>query len=547
MSWQRIRALTVALLVLVLLVPVTPAANAGDREQEETVNLQLLAINDLHGALEPRLVGRRPAGGAVALSGYLREWEKRAKQEDNAITLRVGAGDMIGASPPVSALLQDEPTIESLSLMDLDYSAVGNHEFDEGLAELRRLQFGGCHPATGCFKGAKFRYLAANVIEAATGEPAFPPYVVHNVREIPVGFIGVVLEGAAAILTPTGRAGLEFRNEVTTVNRYVAELKAQGVRAIVVLIHQGGSLSRGVLTGDIVPIVNGFDAEVDVVVSAHTHRGYSTFVGTKLVTQAFSSGTAFADIDLVLNRATGDVAQKRASVITTFADVFPGNDPDKNVQRLFEEARAIVAPIIDRVVGTAADDITRTETTAGESELGNLIADAQRARTGAGIAFMNPGGIRTDILAGEVTYGELFEVQPFANQLVTMTLSGSQVERLLEQQFTLPDRPRVLKSSGITYRWAQLGCVVGQQTRCSAADRVLPADVSVGGEPLDLARNYRVTVNSFLAFGGDNFTVLLEGTDRVFAAEDDLAALVSYIEALTQPFNAVIEGRIQLR
>lgn len=493
------------------------------------------------------MVARRPAGGAVALSGYLREWETKAKQEDNAITLRVAAGDLIGASPPVSALLQDEPTIESLSLMDFDYSAVGNHEFDEGLAELRRLQFGGCHPATGCFKGAKFQYLAANVIETATGEPAFPPLAVHNVRGIRVGFIGVVLEGAGSILTPVGRAGLDFRNEVTTVNQHVAELKAVGVRAIVVIIHQGGrgTLTGGTITGDIVPIVSAFDAEVDVVVSGHTHQGYWGFVGQKLVTQAFSGGTAFADIDLVLDRETGDVVEKKAQIITTFADVFPGNDPDKHVRRVFEEARAKVAPITDRVVGTAADDITRTENAAGESELGNLIADAQRARTGADIAFTNPGGIRTDILAGPVTFGELFEVQPFSNELVTMTLTGSQIERLLEQQFTLPDRTRVLKPSGITYKWAPLGCAIG--IRCAPANRVLPSDVFVGGQLLDLTKSYRVTVNSFLAFGGDSFTVLLEGTDRLFDEKDDLAALVAYIEGLQQPFNAVIEGRILLR
>ena len=529
--------LLAAVLVAAMLFPAV-AASAGDGDGGQVVRLQLLAINDFHGALQSRTLGGRPIGGAAVLAAYWDRWEQEARK-DGFTTLRVGVGDLVGASPPVSALLQDEPTIEALNRMHLLFSAVGNHEFDEGVAELRRLQEGGCHPATGCFAGARFRYLTANVVDAETGEPLFPPYAVVRVRGIPVGFIGVTLKETPTIVTPTGVAGLRFLDEAESVNRYVAELKRQGVETIVVLLHQGGEGDRrgGPVTGAVVPIVAAMDDEVDVVLSAHTHRGYWGTVDGKLVTQAYSGGTAFADVDLVLDRATGDVIEKRARIVDTYADVPPGTEPDKQIARLVDRAQERVEPVINRVVGTAAAGITRQQTPAGESELGNLIADAQRWAMGTQVAFMNPGGIRADIAAGEVTWGELYEVQPFGNDLVKMTLTGAQIERLLEQQWLNQPYPRILQVSGLTYRW---------DPGKPAGDRVDPADIRIGGEPLDLDARYTVTANSFIAAGGDNFTVFTEGQDRVVGPVD-IDALVRYVEQLPQPFDARVEGRITLR
>ncbi|EKP95182.1 bifunctional metallophosphatase/5'-nucleotidase [Thermaerobacter subterraneus] len=522
--------------VLVLLL-VSPAVTSAEGAGSRTVRLQLLAINDFHGALQSRTLGGRPIGGAAVLAAYWDRWEEEAKK-DGFTTLRVGVGDLVGASPPVSALLQDEPTIEALNRMHLLVSAVGNHEFDEGVAELRRLQEGGCHPVTGCFEGAKFQYLTANVVDAKTGEPLFPPYAIVRVRGIPVGFIGVTLKETPTIVTPTGVAGVRFLDEAESVNRYVAELKRQRVETIIVLLHQGGDGDRrgGPISGAIVPIVEAMDDEVDVVLSGHTHRGYWGIIDGKLVTQAYSSGTAFADVDLVLDGATGDVIDKRARIVDTYADVPPGTEPDKQIARLVARAKEQVEPIINRVVGTAADDITRQQTPAGESELGNLIADAQRWAMGTQVAFMNPGGIRADIAAGEVTWGELYEVQPFGNDLVKMTLTGAQIERLLEQQWLNQPYPRILQVSGLDYSW---------DPRRPVGDRVDPADIRIGGQPLDLNARYTITANSFLAAGGDNFSVFTEGQDRVVGPVD-IDALVRYVEQLPQPFNARVEGRITL-
>jgi 5'-nucleotidase len=447
--------------LLLALAPLLGDA-ASNAQDSPTERVQLLTFNDFHGNLESLTVGpadaRRPIGGAAVLAAYLDQREQQA-QGEVARTLRVAAGDLIGGSPLVSALQRDEPTIRAMDLLELRYSSVGNHEFDRGIAELRRLQNGGCAPSTptpapGCFPGAGFRYLAANVIDTATGQPIFPPYLVEYVRGIPIGFIGVVLKETPSIVTPSGVAGLEFLDEVETVNRYAADLKDQGVRAIVVLIHQGGMSTnrRSLLPADspIIGLAQGFDPEVDVVVSGHTHQIYVSTIAGKLVTQAGAFGRALVDVRLTLDRATGDVTAKTAEIVDAFADVPPGNAPKPAVATSVAQAVATAAPLANRPVGTAASDITRTQNAAGESALGNLIADAQRAQLDTEVAFTNPGGIRADILAGPVTFNTVFMVQPFNNTLVRMTLSGQQVAGLLEQQFT-QSPTRVLQISGLTY------------------------------------------------------------------------------------------------
>ena len=546
---------TLALLAQALGVLAAPAAG---RAQEDAIRLQLLAVNDFHGALEtvPRTSDGRPVGGAAVMAAYLDQREAQAAAE-GAASLRVGAGDLIGASPLVSGLLRDEPTILALSQMRLRYSSVGNHEFDKGVAELRRLQYGGCappkgtgffqssadpaalDPATGCFRGATFQYLAANVIDDATGEPLFPPYAVEQVEGVPVGFIGVVLKETPAIVVPSGVAGVRFLDEAATINRYVAELRQQGVRAIVVLIHQGGQGARdgGAIRGAIVPIVEALDPEVDVVVSGHTHQFYQGTIAGKLVTQAGSYSQGFADVRLTLDRATGDVAAKRAEIVDTLADEPPGNAPDPAIGALVASAAAQTAPLANRLIGQAAANVTRSQTPAGESALGDLVADAQRAAMGTQVAFMNPGGLRTDLRAGPVTYADLFAVQPFGNSLVRMELSGAQIVQLLEQQWIDQPAPRMLQVSGIAYAW---------QPERPVGQRVDPADVRIGGQPLALDQAYSVVVNSFLAEGGDNFTVLRDGTARV-GGPPDVDALVDYLARLPRPFSAATDGRIQTR
>lgn len=518
------------LLTVVLALTLVPVASAGPKSSGEEVRLQLLAVNDFHGQIEPYSA---TLGGAALLGGYLDAREADAKVT-NADTWRLGVGDLIGASPPASALLQDEPTMQVFDEMDFLYSTVGNHEFDEGIAELLRLQYGGFGAVTRHWEGTHMQYLAANVVREDTGETIFPPYAIRYARGIPVGIIGVVYEGTPSIVTASGVAGLKFLDEAETVNRYVAELKAKGVETIIVLLHNGGygTMTGGTITGDLVPVIDAMDGEVDVVLSAHSHQRYWGYIDGKLVTEAYSAGRAFADVDLVLDRATGDVISKTAEIVPVASGA--GVVPNAKVAAIVAVAVAKVAPVVSRVIGTAASDITRAQNAAGESALGNLVADAQRWKQGTQIAIMNPGGIRADLLAGEVTWGELFTIQPFSNYLVTMKLTGAQLDDLLERQWLGQGTGiKMLQISGISYSWSASAPV---------GSKVDSTSIRVAGVTVDPAGVYTVTANNFLADGGDNFTTFKLATGKVFWGSD-LDALVEYVGQLPQPFNASIDGR----
>ncbi|MFO7171447.1 MAG: 5'-nucleotidase C-terminal domain-containing protein [Bacillota bacterium] len=523
---------SLAALSLLILGAVTPAVaisgGAVGSQAVRPVPVQILAINDFHGQLGPgRTVDGRPVGSAPVLAAYLKAREALLPQG----TLLVHAGDAVGASPPISALLQDEPTIEFLNYMGFDVGTVGNHEFDEGVAELLRLVRGGRHPKTGYFPGAAFPYTVANVVDAETGDPILPPYVVKAVNGVRLGFIGVVTPETPTIVTPTGVAGLAFLDPAEAVNRWVPELKRQGVRAIVVLAHLGNDPAvPDEIVGPVADLARLVDDEVDIIISGHTHSYIDGWVDGKLIVQAYSYGTAFADVDLTVDPITGDVLVATAEVVTTWADEVT---PDPGVQALVDGYQEKVAPLVERQVAVAETPITREASPAGESALGNLIADAQRWKMGTDFAFMNPGGIRADLDAGPITWGELYAVQPFGNDLVKMTLTGEQIYRLLNQQWQ-EGRTRFLQISGLTYTY--------DESR-PWGDRILEVRLP-DGRPIDREARYTVTVNSFLAAGGDNFTVLTEGTDRVVGPVD-LDALVEYLEQMGGPVTAQIEGRIQ--
>ncbi len=516
-------------------------------------SVQLLATNDFHGNLKPPsgssgriqtgpdpLVNRVDAGGAEYLATHV-----AALEATNPQTVVVAAGDIIGATPLMSALFHDEPTVESMNALGLDIAAVGNHEFDEGPAELLRMAYGGCHPTDGCqdgddFAGASFGYLAANVTDLDTGTTLFPAYELRTFRAARVAFIGMTLEGTPSIVTPAGVAGLAFHDEVETVNRLVPELKAKGVETIVVLLHEGG-FTTGLydqcvgISGPLFDIVRGFDAEVDVVVAGHTNAAHVCDIDGKLVTSAASFGRLVTDIDLTIDEVTGDVTAKTARNVIVTRDVAK----DAAQTALITKYDTLAAPFANRVIGRVSGDLTKLPNLAGESTMGNVIADAQLEATaatdrgGSVIALMNPGGIRADILAaqisggeqaGEVTYGEAFTVQPFSNALVSLSLTGAQLDALLEQQWTRlsdgTERAMILSTSrGFTYTW--------DSTR-AIGDRV--SDLRLGGVAITAAATYRVTVNSFLADGGDGFTVLKQGTARL-GGDVDVDALTAYLTA----------------
>ena len=527
-------------------------ANGKGAKNSKEVNLQILAINDFHGNIATSSGSFGGTGRADYLSANIQAAEEGA---DNSIF--VSAGDLIGASPLISALFHDEPTIEAMNLMGLDINGVGNHEFDEGSAELLRMQNGGSHPVDGDldgdpFLGADFEFLSANVVVDDTGETLFPAYTIRNYQGVKVAFIGMTLEGTPSIVTPSGVEGLTFQDEVDTVNALVPQLQQNNIQSIVVLLHEGGFSDGGPqdcgsgLVGPVADIAAGLDDAVDLVIAGHTNDEFVCEIDGKWVTMADTRGRLFTDIDVTLNRVTKDMT---VVAINNVANLQGGVTPDPTVTALIDKYDTLSAPLANTVVGAITSDITRTPNPAGESSLGDVIADAQLASTqpagfgDAEVAFMNPGGIRDSFLfaessggeaPGEVTFGESFSVQPFGNSLVTMTLTGEQIDTLLEQQWVGQTGARILQvSNGFSYTWD------ASQPDGSKVD---PTTIMINGVFLDLNASYRVTVNSFLSDGGDNFSVLTEGTERL-GGEVDLDALVTYF-GLNTPVSPGPQDRI---
>ncbi len=544
--------------MLALSYPASPSI----AEALAPVDLRILAINDFHGNLRPPQGGIRiadpddktrkiavAAGGAEHMATLVKQLRQGARN-----TIFVAAGDLIGASPFLSAMFHDEPSIESLSIMGLEVASVGNHEFDEGKDELLRMQNGGCHPIDKCqgphpFLGAKFRYLAASTFEKNTGKTVFPPYEIKQFEGIPVAFIGLTLKGTPDIVSPVSVAGLEFRDEADTVNALVPELKARGVEAIVVLIHEGGFPTGNynecpAISGAIVDIVKKLDRAVDVVISGHTHQAYVCEIAGRLVTSGDKYGTLVTAIDLKLDPATRDVISAKADNIVVRTTAYAR---DAEQTALLESYDKVAAPIANRRAGSITETLSRVPNDAGESALGDIVADAQLAATrtdakgAAVVAFTNPGGVRSDISKkedGAVTYADVFASQPFRNQLVTLTLTGAQIKNMLEQQWLDPKRPRILQvSKGFTYTW---------DNAKPYGDRVVAESMSLNGQRVDPARSYRVTVNNYLAVGGDGFTVLKEGTGQQFGIYD-VDALYGYFQANSPIAPATVDRITRLK
>jgi 5'-nucleotidase len=544
-----------AAVMLSLLVVAPSAFAAGPNQKDNDQHVKLLAINDFHGNLEPPSgssgrIAVAPgvnvdAGGAEYLSTHLKQL---GSQDPD--TFVVAAGDSIGASPLLSGLFHDEPTIEALNVMGMDVSGVGNHEFDEGVDELLRMQYGGCHPVDGCqdgtpFYGSLFQYLAANVLYAGTQNTILPAYEIKKVGNAKIAFIGLTLEGTPLIVTPAGVAGLEFTPEVMTVNRFVKQLREdEGVRSVVVLIHEGGQqnapFAGGFMninrcdnfTGAIKPIVEALDPGVDLVVSAHTHQPYMCNFNGIPTTSASSFGRVITDIDLTIDHQTKDVSAVDAHNVIVTRNV--PKDPD--ITAIISRYNTVAAPIANRIIGSITADITRSVAFNQESALGDVIADAQLASTsptdfgGAVVAFMNPGGIRNDLTyanspageaPGQITYSEMFNVQPFNNVMNVKTMSGASIYRLLEQQF---DNPAV---GGIKLLQVSNGFTYSYDFRRPAGSRVTPGSVAINGNPILQTGLYRVAMNNFLASGGDGFPAFNEGTDQL-GGEIDIDAAVNY-------------------
>lgn len=556
-----------------LAVATAATANAAPQHlstnKPERVSVQLLSFNDYHGHLEPdpdrdsrgnvladgNVTNEDgtpvPAGGVEYLATHL---DQLRQGHENSLT--VAAGDLIGGSTFLSGVFHDEPSVESLNALDLDVSSVGNHEFDEGVTELLRMQTGGCHPVDGCYfedepySGADFQWLAANVVNDETGETPLPPYWTKDVDGVPVGFIGMTLEGTDALVAPSGIRGWSFQDEADTANKVAQVLHKQGVKAIVVLLHEGGTQTgSGILSyrgcqgisGPIVDIVQRFSPKIDTVITGHTHQPYVCDIpdenGPRYVTSAYSYGRLISEINFEINKNSRDII--RTSVTATNHIVTRDVPKDSVETGIIAKWKAISDEVGGVIVGETTAPIARAKTSSGtedrgrESDLGNMVADAQLWATqgnGAQIAFMNPGGLRADFDAGDVTYAEAFNVQPFSNILQTLPMTGAQVVRALEQQCQpgVSSRPflHLGVSQGFTYTLDRTISGSGSAQACTS---VSVTDVKINNVPLDPAATYVVTVNNFLADGGDKFFAFAEtpASERI-GGGIDLDELVNY-------------------
>lgn len=546
-----------ALTVVGALVPATADADPGRGRDARTIRAQILSFNDFHGHLEPE----EGVGGAARLAGTVKHLRAEAGDR-NSVTVSVG--DNIGGSTFLSGLFHDEPTVQVLESFGVDLSAVGNHEFDEGVAELHRMQDGGCHAEDGCYvpddpyDGADFPYLAANVVSKDSGEPILPGSWVTRIQGAPVGFIGVVTTDTAFMVSPAGIADVEFTDEAEATNREVAKLRAQGVESIVLVLHDGGMAAEDNgpdecrdLTGPITDINARVDAEVDAILTGHTHDGYVCELtdpagDPRMVTQAGSWGSLLTELNLYIDVRTKDV--RRDLTTATNHAITDASPVDDEVAAIVSAWKERAAPLAAEVVGTVAQDVTGD---AGgdrgiETPMANLLADSILSGTsgdngGAQLAFMNVGGVRASLLVdeitdgerpGEITYAEAYAVAPFGNQLVTLDMTGDQIRQMLEQQYVAGRGRAMLAlgvSDGFSYTWDP------------ETHTVVTGSMALNGEPMDMDATYRVGTLNFLADGGDGFTVFTEGTNRTGGPED-LANLVAHLQAnpaLTPPGDRV--------
>jgi 5'-nucleotidase len=511
---------------------------------QEPISINLVAMNDFHGNLEPsRYVPTKPdgskaqpirAGGDEAVAAALQAWRKEDKD-----LLFVSAGDLVGASPAMSSLWADEPTIEAMNMLDLRASAVGNHEFDAGRKELLRQQHGGCdspRPTKACqmaknYGGAKFTYLAANVVDSATGKPFIPAFKIEEIKGIKLGLVGVVLQDTQSVVMASGIAGLKFGDEAEAINRAIPEMRRQGADVIVALVHQGGRTEESPiqpgcsqLKGPIVDIVRKLDPVVKLVITGHTHEGYLCKVDGRTVTQASSYGHYLTRIGMQVQKGAGAVGDITVRNVLMKAGDYPADDRMAAfIAKVKDSSRAALNRPIARL---AAAPVLRKQNEAGEAPLGNLIADAIVAATrnlGVQIGFMNEGGIRKDLEAGEnnvAAFGQTQAVLPFGNTLVVMDLSGAQIRNLLEQQWhSASSNGSMLQvSNGFGYTWDE---------KRPAGSRV--TSVTLNGKPLDDGKSYRIVANNFLAEGGDNFPEFAKGTNRLETGLLDLDAFTEYL------------------
>ena len=545
-----------------------PGGTAPAPHANATVHIQILEVNDFHGHMAAgQIMNNRPVGSAPVLASYLKAAIASEKADGTIIAL---PGDVIGSAPPVSGLLMDEPSMLFFNSFANQYCTVGsnspsvscnmvatlgNQEFDNGVPEVLRMINGG-NGATNIthivdpYPGSKIDYVSSNVVWTANNTPVLPPYALRTVDGVTIAFIGADTISTPNLTTSANVANLTFRDEADSINQYIPEIQAQGVHAIVVLLHEGGNQTpyEGPTEGNatlqtegderVAEIVSRLDPAVDVVLSAHTHEFTNIYLNDSagkpvLVTQAYMYGMGYGDIDLTIDRSTGEVVGKSAQIVTTYADQAPGTNPDSATVALLNKAQTAVDPVENQVIGTAAENITLVQNSAGESAMGDLVADEERATMKTDVAFDTSGDVFANISEGPITWMDLYNVQPNAGTLMAMTMSGEQIKQTLEQQWQAPLPSSNLIVSGLSYTY---------DAAQPAGSKVI--SVSVNGVPLNPNATYTVATVDTVTLGDDGYTTFGQGSNMNYGTTD-VDALVAYVKALPQPVNVTIDGRIQ--
>lgn len=546
---------------LVLLSPISSYA-VIDYQTTETEVIKILGINDFHGQLSSGIiVNNEPVGGAAVLASYL----KHAQQGMEDKTVIALMGDLVGASPPVSALLHDEPTILFINSLGNSYcnnndrmnpmcnivATLGNHEFDKGQRSLFNLIYGTANPPVdhwyplSTYPGATYPYISANIVDEKTQQPLFPPYVIKLINNIPVAFIGAIIKTAPEMMYPEHAKGLSFLDEAEAINHYIPEIKAQGAEAIIVLIHEGGqqipyegdTMINTEVSGAIKDIIYRLDDGVDVVMAGHTHQFLNSFLPNHqgspiLVTQANSYSSSFAEVTLHINKNTHQVQSKKAQIITTFANKGPGTSPDQPTQQLIQLAEDKVASTVNEYIGTTTSSLVKMPNQDGESNLGNLITDAFRSSMNADIAFYNVHGIRADINKGTISKGSLYATLPFSNTMLLVSVTGQDIYDLLEQQW-MGSYENILQVSGITYTY-NADKPVGKKIKTILFNQM----------PLLREQVYTIATTDYLVNGNGIFSVM-KRSKLLKVGESEQQSVIQYIKRLPNPFSVEIEGRIK--
>lgn len=559
--YQIVKPIVVVLLGFILFNPLSLNAH-NKNHNSSTVLIKLLGINDFHGQISTgKYINNEPVGGAAVLAAYLKQAQK-GMENRTIITIM---GDLVGASPPSSGLLHDEPTILFINSLGNEFcsshdrmnmqcnivATVGNHEFDKGQQSLKELIYGTDLPPTDSwislphYPGASYPYISANIVNTSTNQPLFPPYVIKLVQGIRVGFIGAILKNADKTMFPQNAEGLTFLDEAATINQYIPELKAKGADIIVVLLHEGGkqqpyegpTIPHSKVDGAIQSIVHQLNDDIDVVMCGHTHQFLNAYIPNHhgvdiLVTQANSYSASFAEVDLEFDTMTHYIKNKYARIITTYANRWPGSIPDESTQQLVKLAEDQVEPTVNSYLATLETPLLRQQNRDGESNLGNLVADAFRDVMEAEIGLTNLHGLRDDLRPGLITWGNLFAVLPFSNEVVTITLTGDEIYDLLEQQW-VNNESNMLQISGISYEY---------NTNNPIGRKILT--VRHHNQPLIRDKRYTIATTNFLASGSGNFSVMKK-SHLIKTGASDHETVSQYLKKIPQPIQIGIEGRIK--